>query len=119
MFAAIEDVGQRERWPSDLTFKVKLLIEEIGINIMDHAYLDSEGEFEVTLTSEADAVTIEILDDGQPFDPLEDAPIPDLDSTVEGRDIGGLGLHLVRTMADESSYQRREGKNRLTLVARR
>ena len=60
-----------------------------------------------------------IADDGRPFDPLTEAPEPDLESAIEDRPIGGLGVHLVRTMMDEVRYRREEGKNRLTLVKRR
>ena len=71
------------------------------------------------LTSEEGAITIEVVDDGKPFDPLNDAPQPDLASDLEDRRVGGLGLHLVRTTMDDMSYRRDQGKNHLTLVARR
>ena len=76
-------------------------------------------EFEITLTSEADVLRIEVTDDGRPFDPLNEAPEPDLDASVDDRQVGGLGIHLVRTMVDEMSYRREQDKNHLTLVARK
>ena len=59
------------------------------------------------------------MDNGRPFDPLNDAPEPDLDSGVADRAVGGLGVHLVRTMMDEMRYRRDRGRNHLTLVKER
>ena len=117
----VEELGQREAWPESLTFKVNLVLEELGLNILTHGGKGSDRrpEIEIVLTSEDDALTIEVLDDGQPFDPLEDAPEPAVDAAIEERTIGGLGIHLVRTLMDDLRYQRDDGKNRLTLVARR
>ena len=113
--------GSAKSWPESLTFKVNLVLEELGLNILTHGSKGQERrpEIEIVLTSEEDALTIEVVDDGQPFDPLEDAPNPSVDSGIEERNIGGLGIHLVRTMMDDLHYQRDDGKNRLTLVARR
>ncbi len=56
-----------------------------------------------------------IADDGVPFNPLG-AEAPDIDASLEEREIGGLGIHLVRSLMDDVSYQRRIGKNVMTLV---
>ena len=55
-----------------------------------------------------------VEDDGLPFNPLE-APEPDLDSPIETRQIGGLGIHLVRNVTDGLEYRRNEGRNRLVI----
>ena len=117
----VEELGQREAWPESLTFKVNLVLEELGLNILTHGGKGSERrpEIEIVLTSEEDSLTIEVWDDGQPFDPLEDAPDPNVGAGIEDRKIGGLGIHLVRTLMDDLYYQRDDGKNRLTMVARR
>ena len=118
--AAVEDFAQEQAWPPDLVFQVKLVLEELGVNIVNHGHDDdARHEIEIEIASAADALTIEIADDGRPFDPLTEAPEPDLESAIEDRPIGGLGVHLVRTMMDEARYRREEGKNRLTLVKRR
>ena len=117
--AAVEEIGQEESWPPDLTFRVNLALEEVGLNIINYAHDDGLHEIEFTVTSEPDTVTIEVLDDGRPFDPLTDAPPPDLTTSLEDRRLGGLGLHLVRSMMDELRYERERGRNRLTLVSRR
>lgn len=114
--AAIEDFGLEADWPLDLVFKVNLALEEVVINVINYAYDDGLHEFQVSLTSKADALTIEIIDDGRPFDPLNDAPKPDVNAAMEDRNIGGLGIHLVSKMMDDVRYRREEGKNHLTLV---
>ncbi len=116
---AVEDLGRRERWPDALLFRVNLALEELGLNIMDYGYDGGPCDIDIVLTSDDDAVTIEIIDGGPPFDPLHDAPTPDLDAAIEDRRIGGLGVYLVRTLMDDLRYRREEGKNHLTLVTRR
>ncbi len=117
---AVEKFGAGEDWPPNLLFQVKLALEELAINVMNHGHDDDgEHEMEITLTSETDKLTIELSDDGRAFNPLDDAPEPDLDAALEDRPIGGLGVHMVRTFMDEMSYRRDEGKNHLTLIKRR
>jgi anti-sigma regulatory factor (Ser/Thr protein kinase) len=65
-----------------------------------------------------DAVSLEFRDQGEPFDPMAQTP-PDLDVPLEERPIGGLGLTLVRALADEARYAREGPVNVLRLVKRR
>ena len=116
---AIEDVGRDDDWPADLTFQVNLVLEELWLNVVNHGHRGGFHEVEIGLTSEASDVTIEITDDGKPFDPLNDAPVPDVMGSLNDRAVGGLGIHLVRTMMDEMRYKREEGRNHLILVKRR
>jgi anti-sigma regulatory factor (Ser/Thr protein kinase) len=113
---AVEEFGDAEQWPPDLIFRVNLVLEEVGLNIINHGRTDDLHEIEITLTSEAESLTIEIVDNGRPFDPLTDAPEPDLDSGVAERAVGGLGVYLVRTMMDELRYRREGDRNYLTLI---
>ncbi len=116
---AVEDFGRDDNWPVDLTFQVNLALEELWLNVVNHGHDGGFHEVEIGLTSEAEAVTIEITDDGKPFDPLNDAPTPDVMGPLNDRTVGGLGIHLVRTMMDEMRYQREGDRNHLTLVKRR
>ena len=118
---SVEGLGEREAWPESLTFKVNLVLEELGLNILTHGGkgMKRRPEIDIVLTSEDHALTIEVLDNGHPFDPLQNSPNPDLATTIEDRPVGGLGIHLVRSLMDDLHYQRDAGKNRLTLVARR
>ena len=117
--AAIEDLAEEDDWPPDLLFRVNLVLEELGLNIMDYGHDDDTSDIDISLTSEGDSVTIEIVDGGKPFDPLNDAPAPDLAASVAERRIGGLGVHFVRTLMDDVQYERTEGKNRLKMVTRK
>ena len=117
--SAIEDLGGGDNWPSSLTFQVNLALEELWINVVNHGHDGGFHKVEIELTSEAEAVTIEITDDGKPFDPLNDAPVPDVMGSLDDRPVGGLGIHLVRTMMDKVRYKREERRNHLILVKRR
>ena len=118
---ALEGLGLQEVWPPELLYRVNLVIEELVLNIMDHGRKpdDTGSEIDITLTSGAESVTIEISDDGIEFDPLKDAPVPDVDAPIQDRPIGGLGVHFARTLMDEFTYRREDGKNHLTLVTHR
>ena len=118
--AAIEELAEEENWSPDVTFQIGLAVEELGVNIVNYGHDDDKAhEISIVISSDDEAITIEIEDDGHAFNPLSDAPEPDLDAEVEDRTVGGLGIHLVRTMMDEVHYQRQQNKNRLTLVKRR
>lgn len=117
----VEAFGEEQEWPPALAYQVNLVIEEVGVNVVSYAYADDAEthSFAISVASEPDAVTIEVVDGGRPFDPLKDAPLPDLESDVDERPIGGLGVHFVREMMDEVRYRREDGKNCLTMVKRR
>jgi anti-sigma regulatory factor (Ser/Thr protein kinase) len=119
IFAEVETLAEREEWAAGLTFRVNLALEELTLNTMTHGRHDELEAIEVILDSEEDALTIEITDNGLPFNPLEDAPDPSVDGSLQDRDVGGLGVYLVHTLMDEMQYKRAEGRNCLTLKARR
>ena len=116
---AIEDLGRDDNWSVGLSFQVNLVLEELWLNVVNHGHEDGFHEVEIELTSEAESLTIEITDDGKPFNPFNEAPAPDVTASLEDRSMGGLGLHLVRTLMDELRYRREGGRNHLTLVKRR
>ncbi len=117
--AAVEQFGDAEQWPPDLVFQINLVIEELGLNIMTHGMSEDLEKIEITLTVEGESLTIEIVDNGRPFDPTSDAPEPDLDSGIGERSIGGLGVHIVRSLMDSLCYRRQGGRNHVTLVKER
>lgn len=117
--AVAEELGEREDWSPALAFKVNLALEEFVLNTITHGYHQGLHEIEVTLTSNEDAVTIKILDNGLPFDPLNDAPSPDVGAEIEDRRVGGLGVHLVLEMMSQVEYERIDDKNCLTMKALR
>lgn len=117
--AAVEELAEQENWPPDFLFKVNLVLEEFGINIMNYGYDDDGHDFQINLTAEADTVTIEFIDDGKPFNPLEDNPEADTQTNVDDRPIGGLGLFLIKEMTEDFSYRREDSRNHSTMVMRK
>ena len=102
----------------DATFFTCLAIEEIVTNCIKYGYDDSDEHTILIVLSVADArLTIVVIDDGHAFDPLAEAP-PDLSLALEDRQTGGLGIHLLRKLSDDISYERINGTNRLTLSKR-
>lgn len=96
--------------------QVSLAVEEIFVNIAHYAYNPEVGEAEICVDTSGDppSVLIRFLDHGKPFNPLEK---PDADTTLpaEERDIGGLGILLVKKNMDEVQYSYENGANILTI----
>ena len=119
VFAEVEGFAMEAEWPADAVFQVKLILEELVVNAINYGAPGGTTPIDIKLQSDGETITIEIKDVGQPFDPLRDAPSPDLSLGLEERPIGGLGLYLVRTMVDEMHYRWEGGFNHLTLITRR
>ena len=119
LVAAIENLGEQDGWSGDLTFRVSLVVDELAQNVVDYAYRGAHGDVEVAVTSRDETVAIEIVDEGKAFDPLTEAPAPDLTSQIEDRPIGGLGVHFTLTLMDDVEYTRESGKNCLRIVTRK
>src|SRR3954465_243184 len=80
---------------------VRLVLEELLVNTVRHGYPDGrEGTIDIHLEIRADTVRLELRDDAEAFDPLLHEP-PDLPGDLADREIGGLGLHLARSIASE------------------
>ncbi len=119
IFAEVESLADQENWSSTLVYRVNLVLEEIVLNTIDHGHHNDLQDIDIILTSEEDALTIEITDNGLPFDPRNASLNRSLDAPLEERPIGGLGLYLVNTLMDKLHYKREEGRNHLTLVTTR
>ena len=94
---------------------VRLAIEELATNWIKYGCLETrEHLMTFDLHHSADRLILKVTDNGAPFNPL-DVPIPSTDLPLEERDTGGLGILLLRKMADQMSYEHRDGMNILTL----
>src|SRR5262245_16872036 len=91
---------------SEIEGNLGLALEEILVNVIRHGHPEGgKHEIQVRLSRQQDWVIATVEDDGIPFNPLE-APEPDLCSPLETRPIGGLGIHLVKSITDGLEYQR-------------
>ncbi|HPB30009.1 MAG TPA: ATP-binding protein [Candidatus Sumerlaeota bacterium] len=100
---------------AETVFKVNLALEEVVTNVMNYAYgRDVRKELDVLISHEPGELTIEVVDSGPPFNPLE-RPEPDLTLPIEKRPIGGLGIHLVRSIMNGLDYHRTHDKNHLIM----
>ncbi len=98
----------------------QVVFDEWLTNIVDYAHAGREdASIEVALALSPEQLTAEIQDHGEPFDPLNDSVEPSLDLDVEDRPIGGLGVHLIRTLMDDLSYRREQERNILRISKRR
>jgi len=102
--------------PATIAMKFNVIFDELLSNIVTYAYSDDdEHDIEVRMEVAGKRLTVTVTDDGVPFNPLH-AEAPDIDASLEERKIGGLGIHLVRNLIDDVTYQRRIGKNVMTLT---
>ena len=111
----IEELGEELNLPPDLIFNLNLVLEEAVSNVILYAYPKEEHQ-EITLTSSlTDGNLVFVLtDSGKEFDPTQ-APDADITLSAEERQIGGLGIFLIRQIMNKVEYQRFDGKNVLTL----
>ncbi|WP_316897791.1 ATP-binding protein [Pseudodesulfovibrio indicus] len=95
--------------------RLELVCEELFANVANHAYPDGTGEVELSCVTGRDGAgnsyfCLRVRDWGLPFNPLS-APAPDLEADLDGRPEGGLGVLLVKRMADNCHYRREDGAN--------
>jgi anti-sigma regulatory factor (Ser/Thr protein kinase) len=111
---AMRDAGLDEKQQN----KVNVAVEEIFVNIAHYAYPSSEGDVKVCVSADADKIIIKFKDAGTPYNPLA-KPDPDTSLSADEREIGGLGILMVKRMMDEVSYEYGDRQNILTIVKKR
>ena len=111
----LEELGKLHHLPSKALYGVNLALEEILTNVISYGYEDkNEHEIIVRLSLQNGELVTEVEDGGRAFNPLE-LPEPDMNSPLEERPIGGLGIHFVRELMDAVEYSRKDGKNLLVM----
>ena len=108
-FATQHDIGGK------LRYHLLVSIEEILTNIIKYGF-DEQGvhPIHITFRNDSGAIEMEFEDRGREFNPLEVGE-PDLDTPIEDRQLGGLGIHLVKNMVDVAQYRRVGDRNILLL----
>ena len=96
---------------------VCVAIEEVFVNVANYAYGGGSGDvtLDIGFKEEDRSVTFRLSDEGVPFDPLQ-KPDPDITLSIEERQIGGLGIFIVKKTMDSVSYAYEDGKNILTMI---
>ena len=104
---------ERNNYPADLQSNIDVAVEEVFLNIAHYAYKPESGN--VTLGIAVDReIFIKFEDSGKPYNPLDKSE-PDLDKPLIEREIGGLGIFLVRKLMDGIHYSRLKDKNVLII----
>ncbi len=110
--------GELHEIPSRALYAVNLALDEVVTNVVMHGFEIITGqEVAVRVATAGDDLHSEVVDGGREFNPL-DAPLPDLTAALEERALGGLGIHLVRSLMDRVEYRRENAKNVLTMRKR-
>lgn len=115
MYSLLEGFCQTHGIADDELFNVRLVLDEAVINVIVHGYEDTnEHLINVSLRLENRLLFVHIDDDGVPYNPL-DAPPPRFDLPIEQRRIGGLGVHIMKTLARSVEYRREDDRNHLDI----
>ena len=108
--AVLEDSG----CPPDLQNEIDVAVEEIFVNIANYAYDVPGGQVSLCVSA-AEKIVIQFEDSGKAFNPLE-KPDPDLEKPAAQREIGGVGIFLVKKIMDSVEYSRKNDKNILKIT---
>jgi serine/threonine-protein kinase RsbW len=104
--------------PDDAVFTVHLILEEMLSNVIKYAFKDTAShDISLEISAEKEKLKIIIEDDGTGFNPIS-APEKKTDAPLHEREIGGLGIHLVKNMVQDMSYCRKNGKNHLEMTVK-
>ena len=103
--------------------QLDIAVEELFTNVCSYAYPDATSDapgtvrIQRTYTADPDSITVDIIDQGVPYNPLAkpDAVTP---GNIEDVPIGGLGILMAKRVTDEMRYERTDGLNVVTLVKR-
>ena len=112
--AFVEETLDRLDCPMKTVMQITVCVEEMFVNVAHYAYSGADGEVTLSVDEESGSVSITLIDAGKPFDPLAKDD-PDITLSAEERNIGGLGIFLVKKSMDEVFYERKDDKNIFTM----
>ncbi len=112
----VEQISTEAGFEQKEIYDILIALDEILSNIVYYAYPDgSTGVIDINIQFDGSTIEIRFIDSGVPFDPLAKAD-PDLSIPVEEREIGGLGIFIVKKLMNEVSYVRENDKNILMIT---
>lgn len=106
----LEDCG----CPVKILMQTVVCVEEMFVNVANYAYGDKTGDVLFRIDTDDSTITITLTDSGIPFNPLERKD-PDTTLSADDRQIGGLGIYIVKKSMDAVCYERKENKNVFTM----
>lgn len=112
----VNEVLEKKDCPLKVQMQLDVAIDEIFGNIAYYAYGKGSGNATIQIEMEDNPpkITLTFIDQGIPYNPLESKD-PDITLDIEDREIGGLGIFLVKKTMDELSYEYVDGQNILTM----
>ena len=112
----VETIAEEKHLDHSLTLSLNLALEEAVTNVIMYAYPEgTDGLVDIEAIIREHSLSFVISDSGQPFDPTA-LPDADVSQSIENRQVGGLGIYLVRSIMDSVSYERNGGKNILSMT---
>ena len=116
VLAFVEENLEKNDCPMKVLMQVQIAVEEIFVNIAHYAYDSEQGTATIRVEVGGDPfqVIITFIDQGVPYDPLQKED-PDVTLSAEDRQIGGLGIFMVKKSMDDVKYEYKDGKNILTI----
>ena len=113
---ALQEFGTAHALSRDFQGRLNLVLDELVTNSVCYALPGlAEPELRLRLFVDQDTVVAQLEDNGEAYNPFEEAPEPDTSLGLAERPIGGLGVFFVKKLTDSSTYERIDGRNRITL----
>lgn len=85
--------------------ELQLAVDESSANIIIHGYKDSAGDLVINVSHEANKMIVSLSDTAPLYNPLQEAPLPELEIPLEEREVGGMGVVLLKLNTDETEYK--------------
>lgn len=116
LFLFTQELQEKLELAPDVVFNLNLSLEEAMTNVILYAYPNGTGSIELAVKATEDNMYFTLQDQGIPFNPLTEAPEADITSPAEEREIGGLGIFLIKQLMDLVEYERQGESNILRMT---
>jgi len=113
-----EEFAKEHQLSTKITMQIDVVFDELLANIINYGYTDKkEHVIDIEIRYNGEKVIIIFSDDGMSFNPFE-RTAPDTELSLDEREMGGLGIHIVKKKMDDYSYKRTVGKNIISITKR-
>ena len=112
----IDEIGEELGLSMELIMNLNLVMEEMVVNVISYAYPEgTDAEIELLAKSDANELTLVLSDQGKEFDPTTKKD-SDMSVNPAERELGGMGIYIVKNLMNKVTYQRLEGRDLLTMT---